>query len=294
MTTGNMTVDKIGELNITGNIIPQSWYSTIKRESGKPYLTAIVILSDIVYWYKPSEVRDEQTGQIKEYRKKFKSDLLQRSYQQMADMFGISKKDATNAIVFLEKIGVVKRVFRTISINGIVANNVLFIDIIPEMLRKITYPDSMETANETTEDKPEKVTPIPEMGDRGISNKGEVTAKSGETNTENIPETLPETTTKKKERKPTSYDEILSAVEDESLRDLYYEYIKMRKLIKSPMTDRALQMLIDKVNKLEPDSIENKKRLLETAITCNWKSVYPLKEDQKQTQEPKRYGGLYL
>lgn len=90
---------------------------------------------------------------------------------------------------------------------------------------------------------------------------------------------------KKKERK-SSYDEILSFIEDESLKELYLEYIKMRKLIKSPMTDRALTMLIEKVNKLEPYDIERQKRLLETAIMNNWKSVYPLKDnagDQKKS-----------
>lgn len=85
------------------------------------------------------------------------------------------------------------------------------------------------------------------------------------------------TANKKKERKKNGYDEILSQIEDDSLRDLYYEYIKMRKLIKSPMTDRALTMLIKKVNGLE-QSIERQKLLLETAIINNWKSVYPLKE----------------
>ena len=54
----------------------------------------------------------------------------------------------------------------------------------------------------------------------------------------------------------------------------------MRKLIKAPMTDRALEMLIAKVNKLEPNSIERQKLLLQTAIMNNWKSVYPLKGDE--------------
>ena len=85
-------------------------------------------------------------------------------------------------------------------------------------------------------------------------------------------------TVKKKERKNTSYDEILSSVEDDSLRETYLEYIKMRKLIKSPMTDKALKLLINKVNKLEPYSIERQKQLLENAIEGNWKSVYPLKD----------------
>lgn len=93
------------------------------------------------------------------------------------------------------------------------------------------------------------------------------------------------TSNKKKERKNTSYDEILSTVTDDSLKELYLEYIKMRKLIKSPMTDRALTMLMNKVNELEPDSIERQKQLLETAIMNNWKSVYPLKDvPANQTQ----------
>ena len=86
---------------------------------------------------------------------------------------------------------------------------------------------------------------------------------------------------KEKERKTTGYDAILSSIEDTSLRDLYLDYIKMRKLIKSPMTDRALQMLINKVNELEPSSVERQKKMLETAIMNNWKSVYPLKEEEK-------------
>ena len=88
----------------------------------------------------------------------------------------------------------------------------------------------------------------------------------------------------KKESKKESYDEILSAVSDDSLRDLYYEFIKMRKLIKSPMTNRALIMLVKKVNELET-SVDGQKALLETAIINNWKSVYPLKQENKKPQK---------
>lgn len=90
------------------------------------------------------------------------------------------------------------------------------------------------------------------------------------------------TSNKKKERKKNGYNEILSSIADTSLRDLYLDYIKMRKFIKSPMTDRALEMLIHKVNTLEPDSIERQKMLLETAILNNWKSVYPLKGEKEK------------
>ena len=153
-TTGNRIVDASAEISITGNITPQAWYKTIVKETGKPHLAAIVILSDIVYWYRPTELRDESTGQIIAIRKKFKADLLQRSYQQIAEQFGLSKKEATNAIIFLEKLGVIKRVFRTINLNGLVVNNVLYIELIVEKLKELTYPHCYDA-------------PIPSMGDRG-------------------------------------------------------------------------------------------------------------------------------
>ena len=158
-STGNVIVDENARLNISGNIIPQAWYRTVVRESGKPNLTAIVILADIVYWYKPAEIRDESTGQVVALKKKFKADLLQRSYQQISEQFGISKKEATNAIIFLEKLGVVKRVFRTITINGLVINNVLYLELIVSRLRGLTYPDEkpdLSVSSEGERERPER------------------------------------------------------------------------------------------------------------------------------------------
>ena len=86
-----------------------------------------------------------------------------------------------------------------------------------------------------------------------------------------------------KERKHSEYDEILATIADDNLRDTYLEYIKMRKMIKAPMTDRALQMLINKVEQLEPGNTERQKLLLDTAILNNWKSVYPLKDNQTRS-----------
>lgn len=60
----NEIVDAMGSINISGNIIPATWYKTITKENGKPYLLAIAILADIVYWYRPSEVRNQGTGHI--------------------------------------------------------------------------------------------------------------------------------------------------------------------------------------------------------------------------------------
>ena len=59
--TGSETVNRMCRLQFTGNVIPSTWYHTIKKETGKPNLNAIIILADIVYWYRPMEIRDEAT-----------------------------------------------------------------------------------------------------------------------------------------------------------------------------------------------------------------------------------------
>ena len=142
--TGNAAVDQLNEIEITGNVIPSAWYQTIRRETGKPYLNAIIILSDIVYWYRAVEIRDEKSGEFLGYRKKFKADILQRSYQQIAEQFGISKRDASNAVVALEKLGVVKRVFRKIKVDRFVIPNVMYLALDVEVLKKLTFPEGKE------------------------------------------------------------------------------------------------------------------------------------------------------
>ena len=186
--SGNEIVDMVGRISITGNIIPQIWYKTITHPSGKPYLEAIVILSDIVYWYRPTEVRDERTGEVIAYRKRFKADLLQRSYADLAQQFGISKREATNAVVALEKIGVVRRHLRTIDVNGTKMANVLFLELVPKALLALTCGE---------------VTPITFKSDTSHVQKGDLSRSEvtpltfkSETNTENTTENTMETSTR--------------------------------------------------------------------------------------------------
>ena len=86
ITTGNNTCDAMAKLHLCGNIIPQIWHKTIVSEkTGKADLIAINILADIAYWYRPAEERDELTGETVGYHPKFAADILQRSYDDLAD-----------------------------------------------------------------------------------------------------------------------------------------------------------------------------------------------------------------
>jgi len=140
-STGNAIVDEVSQMNITGNIIPAEWFHTICNEEGKPMLLAITILSDILYWYRPKEIRDEETGNLIEYRKRFKADFLQRSYRQIERQFGVSKKQARTALEFLCNIGVIKKHLRDeVTKDGMILHNTMFLELIPEKLKELTYP----------------------------------------------------------------------------------------------------------------------------------------------------------
>lgn len=170
-STGNPIVDEVGTMNFTGNVIPMVWFKTIRYPNGAPNNNAIHILADIVYWYRPKEERDEESGQVICMKKKFRDDYLQRSYDQMADTFGLSKKQATEAVKALEKMGIIKRIFKTIQVRGQILNNVLFIELVPKRLYEVTFPEEIE---ENTLSPPKEI-PLSVEGGRGIPEKREGT-----------------------------------------------------------------------------------------------------------------------
>lgn len=138
---------------------------------------------------------------------------------------------------------------------------------------------------------PDTILPCPKISDTVKTEHGKTDTKKNSSKTNSSSKKNSE---EKKERKKSGYDEILSQIEDDSLRELYLEYIKMRKMIKAPMTDRALTMLINKVNELEPFDIGRQMRMLETAIMNNWKSVYPLKEERQTTGQHQGSGNMFV
>lgn len=138
-SSGHPTVDLMAEWNPQGLVIPYTWFQTIQLNE-KPYMPAIVILAEVVYWYRPSIIRDEVTGRVLGYKKKFKKDLLQKSRRGFVETFGLTKDQVYKGIKFLEDLGVIKNHLRNFEENGQTLNNVRFIELNYEILRKLTYP----------------------------------------------------------------------------------------------------------------------------------------------------------
>ena len=105
--TGNPVVDKIAGIHFEGNITPASWYQHIRYTNNRGTYTdhlAIAILSDIIYWYRPSEVRDESTGMVKGWKQKFQGELFNRSYEAYANLLGATIPQIKASCKLLEKL----------------------------------------------------------------------------------------------------------------------------------------------------------------------------------------------
>ena len=82
------------------------------------------------------------------------------------------------------------------------------------------------------------------------------------------------------------FNEILKHITDFEMKNLYVDYIEMRKNIGAPITERGLSMLINRCARLANFDRDIQKALLETAIINNWKNVYM--PQQKEVPVSKR------
>ena len=70
------------------------------------------------------------------------------------------------------------------------------------------------------------------------------------------------------------YSPILNNIRDIELRNLYVDYIEMRRNIEAPISKRGVEMLITRNERLSNLDVELQKALLEAAIMNEWKNVY--------------------
>jgi hypothetical protein len=139
---GSKAVMAMLDIPIEGNIVPMSWFTHITYPNGKPNANAVLILADIVYWYRPIEIRDERTSKVVGYAKKFEGEWLQRTHKEAGEVFGFTPKQAKDAIDCLERHGVIRKHIATtvITKSGKALGNVPYIELVPARLREITTP----------------------------------------------------------------------------------------------------------------------------------------------------------
>ena len=92
---------------------------------------------------------------------------------------------------------------------------------------------------------------------------------------------------RKKEPRKQTYDDVLDSEGlislNTDLRDTFMEFIKMRKLIKKPLTDRALKLIISKTKELANGNPDVMQKILEQSIQNSWQGVFALKDEDQRT-----------
>ncbi|RKI45788.1 hypothetical protein D7V67_15610 [Clostridium paraputrificum] len=125
---------------------------------------------------------------------------------------------------------------------------------------------------------------------------GNVTVTQGnETEEEREEEKERDKDNNKKEKRKTEFDLLIEGyTEDLQLRNTIYEFLKMRKAIKAPMTSNALKLMLNKLDRLAPKDIHCDLRIsiLEQSIMNSWKGIFELKEELKKkvVPEDRHYG----
>lgn len=72
---------------------------------------------------------------------------------------------------------------------------------------------------------------------------------------------------------------------DEKLNQTFADYVAMRKQIKSPMTDRAVELAMSKLEKLSGGDNDKAIAILEQSIMNSWKGLFELKETYNKPQQ---------
>lgn len=134
-------VAAITQLEFQGNLIPHAWWHSekLRFSNGQPNFTAMLILADICYWYRATEKRDT-SGKVVELRPKFGADMLQKSYREWAEHFGLTKRQIQDAATFLVERGLVKRELRSFESRGVMLYNVTFFEPVTAAIQDLTLP----------------------------------------------------------------------------------------------------------------------------------------------------------
>ena len=209
------TVAEIGKIHFEGNIIPHPWYQRIRLESGKPDLPAIIILAEIIYWYRPYQTLTKGGKPL--LRKHFDGDMFQCTAAYFSSKFGLTKDQTRKALKRLEEGGYIRREYRDIVQQGILRNCIMFVEPVPLAILAITHTAVASEAASIMPNPPSPVGDPPSpVGDliKGIEITTEISTETTTTTTTPYPSSSNERTAKTETAQGSG-----SGVQDENLKD---------------------------------------------------------------------------
>ncbi len=134
----NYDVSNLRGFRMIGNIIATSWYEHVRLPNGKPDTNALLLLAEIVYWFRPIEDGEP-------IKQKFMHDKLHLSYKQIENKFGLTHRQTHDALWRLRDAGFItveERGFRTEEGDW---HRRLFINLNSDAVKAITHDSKVVT-----------------------------------------------------------------------------------------------------------------------------------------------------
>lgn len=113
----------------------------------------------------------------------------------------------------------------------------------------------------------------------GVENVRQLSTKESSTDKSNTDKS--NTNKKKKESTRAGYDEIIASyTENGELRSALVEFVKMRKMMKKPLTNKALSLLLTSKNGLDGLASNDAEKIdvVQQSIMRGWMGFFPLKD----------------
>lgn len=131
----------------------------------------------------------------------------------------------------------------------------------------------------------DKYQQLEQQTEQQLNNKRTTSEQQVNTNN-NINNVIMKQCNKNKKEKTTEFDKLIddNFQNDEELKNTVYEFIKMRKAIKKPLTTRGLELMINKLYKITTNANEQIE-ILNNSIMNNWQGIFPLKQKKLSAEE---------
>lgn len=123
----------------------------------------------------------------------------------------------------------------------------------------------------------------------GVENVRQLSTKEANTDKSNTDKS--NTNNKKKEGRRAGYDEIIADyTENVELRSALVEFVKMRKMMKKPLTNKALSLLLTSKKGLDGLASNDAEKIdiVQQSIMRGWMGFFPLKDDSSKPAPQRR------
>lgn len=131
------------------------------------------------------------------------------------------------------------------------------------------------------------------LENQDLENPGQLSIKKSITEQSNTDDS------KKKERKGDSFDRLIeeycSTIPEEKrdrIRDLLKDWLKVRKAKRAAMTDRAIELNLQKLTETAAESGMGIAEYIEEVICRGWQAFYPIGNNRKRGNEEPQKGGI--